>query len=99
MKTATMKKLFSTVMMVCVTNACAMAAVAAFDSPAQEQAHYRQAAAQQAWMEQYGPRGYSESDSYKAVPAFDSPEQEAAYYEQAAEKAAWEEQHAALSYS
>lgn len=84
-----MKKVTAAIVL-CLMSASAFAAAPAFDSPAQEAAHYQQERARQAFEERYDNHTASESATYYAVPAFDSPEQEAAYYARVAEREAFE---------
>lgn len=84
-----MKKVTAAIVL-CLMSASAFAAAPAFDSPAQEAAHYQQERARQAFEERYDNQTASENASYYAVPAFDSPEQEAAYYDKVAEREAFE---------
>ena len=84
-----MKKVTAAIVL-CLMSASAFAAAPAFDSPAQEAAHYQQEQARLAFAERYDNQTASESASYYAVPAFDSPEQEAAYYDKVAEREAFD---------
>ncbi len=85
-----MMKNVTAAIVLCLMSASAFAAAPAFDSPAQEAAHYQQERARQAFEERYDKQTASENASYHAVPAFDSPEQEAAYYDKVAEREAFE---------